>query len=146
VLIASLYVFIFIAAVPLNFGWEMAQARLYQPMGTFWQATFRCFVASLGDAAMTLLIGITGAALFRSWQWFVRPKASHVLFAAAAGLIVALVVEWWALRTGRWQYNPRIPLVPGTAFGVVPLAQMALLVPVTFWIANVRQRHTRDQS
>ena len=32
----------FVVAVLLNFVWEMAQAYLYHPMGTVWEATRRC--------------------------------------------------------------------------------------------------------
>lgn len=46
---------IFAVAVPLNYAWEMAQAPLYESMGTFSSAALRCFVASLGDGLLTLL-------------------------------------------------------------------------------------------
>ena len=55
---------VFAVAVAINFVWEMMQASLYAPMGTFWQATWQCFVASLGDAAMIVSVAIFGAALF----------------------------------------------------------------------------------
>ena len=59
-----LVVVTFVSAVALNFGWEMAQARLYEPMGTTWEATRRCFVASLGDGLMILLVVASGAMCF----------------------------------------------------------------------------------
>jgi hypothetical protein len=48
---------VFIVAVFLNYLWELAQAPLYVGMeyynaGVFWH----CFVASLGDGIMVLLI------------------------------------------------------------------------------------------
>lgn len=50
-----------------NFAWGMAQAVLYEPMGTVWQATWRCFVASLADAAMALaLVGVGWAVCRRA--------------------------------------------------------------------------------
>jgi hypothetical protein len=140
----GLYLRVFVVAIAVNFVWEMMQARFYAPMGTFWGATWRCLVASLGDGAMIVSISVLGAALFRSWRWFTRPTGARLLFAATAGLAVGIAVEWWALRTGRWQYNTRMPLVPGTVFGVVPLAQMVLLAPVTLWISTLLRRHTID--
>ena len=46
----------FLWAVTLNFAWEMAQAPFCESMGTVWQATRRCFVASLGDGVLILLV------------------------------------------------------------------------------------------
>ena len=140
------YLRLFAVAVPFNLLWEMTQASLYAPMGTFWQATWRCFGASLGDAAMIVSIAVIGAALFGTSRWFARLTVPRLLFAALAALTVAIAVERWGLRTGRWKYNEHMPLVPGTRFGVVPLAQMVLLTPVTLWIANLRHSHTPDQT
>lgn len=68
----GLVVATFVSAVALNFGWDMAQARLYEPMGTAWEATLRCLVASLGDGLMILLVVASGAMLFRTGSWFVN--------------------------------------------------------------------------
>ena len=47
---------VFAIAFALNSVWEMAQAPLYQSMGSAWEATRRCFVASVGDGALILII------------------------------------------------------------------------------------------
>ena len=132
---ALLVVRTFVFAVVLNFSWEMAQAPLYEPMGTAWQATRRCFVASLGDGLMILLVLWSGATLFGSSGRFVRPTLATVTFAAVAGLVLAVAVEQWGLASGRWVYQPHMPRVPGSDVGVAPLAQMVLLAPVSLWLA-----------
>jgi hypothetical protein len=121
---------VFLISVPLNFAWEMAQAPLYAPMGTLWRATWRCFRASLADGV--LVVWMTGTMMFRSSAWFVRSSKARVAFAISLGLGLALVVELWGLQTQRWSYGSRMPLLPGTAIGVVPLVQMVALVPLTF--------------
>ena len=126
----------FVSAVALNFGWEMAQARLYQPMGTAWEATRRCFVASLGDGLMVLLVVAGGAIVFRSVRWSVEPTLARYAFAALTGLIFAVAVELWGLATGRWTYQARMPRVPGTELGAVPLVQMVILTPLSLWLAG----------
>jgi len=85
---------------------------------------------------MVLLIAVAGTAVFRSVRWFIRPGRLQLLFAAAAGLVIAGAVEWWGLIAGRWQYNEWMPIVPGTPFGVVPIAQMIVLAPLTLFIAG----------
>lgn len=120
----GLVVATFVSAVALNFGWEMAQARLYEPMGTAWEATRRCFVASLGDGLMMLLVVASGAMLFRTGSWFAGPMLLRSAFAALTGLIFAVAIEVWGLATGRWTYQVHMPRVPGTELGAVPLVQM----------------------
>ena len=125
-----------VIAVSLNFVREMAQAPLYAPMGTFWQATWRCFRASLGDGLLILVVWLAGAILFRSGNWFVRDSTGPLAFGAAAGLVLAILVETWGLETGRWAYGSRMPILLGTTMGIVPLAQMAVLAPFTLWLAR----------
>ena len=126
----------FLSAVALNFAWEMAQARLYEPMGTVWEATRRCFVASLGDGLVILLVVASGAMLFRSVRWFVEPTPARYAFAALTALIFAVAIELWGLATGRWAYQAHMPRLPGTELGAVPLAQMVILTPLSLWLAG----------
>jgi hypothetical protein len=134
-----LYLRLFIVAVSVNFIWEMAQAGLYAPMGAFWQATWRCFVASLGDGGIVMIIALAGSALFTSADWFLTIRWFEYGFGAFAGLFAAVIVEWWGLSSARWAYESTMPLVPGTRLGVVPLAQMTLLVPVSLWLSALWQ-------
>lgn len=129
---------VYVVAVPLNFAWEMMQGGLYEPMGTFWQATLRCFLASLVDGAVVLLIAMAGVVVFRSSDWFVRGRRDRYAFAAAAGLAAAIALERWGLASGRWAYNESMPVLPGTELGAVPLAQLLLLTPLTFYLSKVR--------
>lgn len=126
---------VFVVAIALNFVWEMFQGVLYEPMGTFWQATLRCFVASVGDGLLTLVVVGVGVIAFSSSEWFVHGRPRRYVFAAAVGLVVAVVVEYWGLATGRWVYGARMPRVPGTELGLVPLVQLVLVTPMTLWLA-----------
>ena len=58
---------VFIVAILLNYLWELAQAPLYVGLedynaGVFWH----CFVASLGDGIMVLLIVVVGWIILRN--------------------------------------------------------------------------------
>jgi hypothetical protein len=49
------------------------------------------------------------------------------------GLVIGIAIEWIAVHLlRRWMYTTRMPLVPGLAIGVVPIAQMLVLPPVIF--------------
>ena len=116
----------------------MAQAVLYQPMGTVWQATWRCFVASLADAAMVLaLVGVGWAACRRADS---RVGSAAIV---ALGIVLGAAIEWSGLERGQWAYNERMPLIYGTQFGLVPVLQMALLPLFVFHITRLAAHHAR---
>ena len=128
----------FAAALGVNFTWEMAQSFLYGPMGTVLTATWRCFVASLVDAAIVLaLLGI-GLTAYRHAGRLVA-SASVV----ALGIVLAMAIERSALDAGRWTYNSRMPLIYGTQIGIVPVLQMALLPWVVLHLAARAARRGR---
>ena len=130
---------IFIVAVLLNYLWELAQAPLYVGLQDYDTRVFwHCFVASLGDGIMVLLIVAAGWITLRQPDWFVRPGVPGYLVMIAAGLFLAVVVEWMAVhKLQRWAYADRMPTVPGLGIGLVPIAQMLILPPLIFRIAAV---------
>lgn len=125
---------IFIAAVLLNYLWELAQAPLYVGLESYsFAVLWHCFVASLGDGIMVLMIYGAGGIALRRWDWFRRPEIAGYLIMLTTGLILAVLVEWLAVHIlGRWQYKELMPTIPGFGIGLVPLAQMVLLPPLVF--------------
>jgi hypothetical protein len=134
---------VLIAGFVFNFAWEMAQSYLYESMGTAWEATRRCFVASIGDAVMVLGV-LTVVRVVAHRGSAARQRA----LTALAGGAVAVIVEWWGLSQGRWAYLPAMPTFPGTELGVVPLLQLTLLAPLTMaaadWLTVGRSVHLRS--
>lgn len=118
-----------LVAVALNFAWEMAQAYLYEPMGTVWDGIRRCLIASVGDGAMVLLV------LAAARSFAARASAEYAV-TISLGVAVAIAVEWRGLGSGRWAYRVEMPTVPGTGVGLVPVFQMAVLAPLTLWLAD----------
>jgi hypothetical protein len=124
---------IFIVAVALNYVWELAQSPLYKGMGDFSRTLWHCFLASLVDGALVLLIFATGVAVFRRREWFVQPGRYGYALMLGAGLVIGVVVEWGAIHIlGLWGYTARMPVVPLLGVGLAPIAQMLVLPPVTF--------------
>jgi len=125
---------VYIVAVLLNYLWELAQAPLYVGLERYNATAFwHCFVASLGDGVIVLLILAVGWISFQRWDWFQRPGVAGYLVMAAAGLVLAVLVEWVAVPIlGRWQYTDTMPTLPRVRIGLVPIAQMIFLPPLVF--------------
>ena len=109
--------------------WEIAQIGAYDfPETSLMAVVIGCFVPSLGDGLMTLIIYWSGWLLFRDWGWILNPGRSGYLLMMGVGLILALLVEWNALyRTGAWGYNERMIIIPILGVGLLPLLQMMTL-------------------
>lgn len=130
---------VFVVSVSLNYLWELAQAPLYVGVERYNPTVFwHCFVASLGDGIMVLLIVVVGWISFQRWDWFERPGIAGYLLMLVAGLMLAVLVEWMGVHIlGRWQYTNKMPTVAWVRIGVVPIAQMVILPPVIFRTAAV---------
>jgi hypothetical protein len=128
---------LFIVAVLLNYAWELAQAPLYVGVERYNVAVFwHCFIASLGDGLMVMLIFAAGWITLHRWDWFKQPGVVGYLVMAAAGLVLAISVEWVAVHIlERWQYTEQMPTLPVLGVGLVPIVQMLILPPLIFRIA-----------
>ena len=80
-------------------------------------------------------------ALLASVRAFARRLSLSMQYAlvTAFAALLAFAIEWWGLAQGRWAYLPDMPRLAGTRFGVVPLLQMAILAPLTMWLAHRTQ-------
>ena len=130
---------VFIVAVLVNYAWELAQASLYVGLerytaGVFWH----CFVASLGDGVMVLLIVAAGWIMLKRIDWFERPGKAGYVIMLTVGFSLALLVEWLGLGVlRRWEYSASMPLLLGLKLGVAPIAQMLCLPPLIFRLVSV---------
>ena len=134
---------LFVIAVAFNYVWVLAQSPLYAGMDDFSRMWRHCFVPSLGDGLLVLLIFATGWIVLRQRDWFVRPGVRGYVLMLIAGLLIAISIEMVMVNLlGQWKYSARMPLVPGLGVGLAPIAQMLLLPPIIFrlvaaWYANV---------
>ena len=127
---------LFIASIAINFGWELAQAPLYEWPGASRNVWWHCFVAAFGDAFMVLLIFAAGWLAFGRFDWFLNPGARGYFVMLIAGLALAVGIELIAVHIlERWTYAPSMPRIPGLEIGIVPVIQMLILPPFVFWIA-----------
>lgn len=137
---------VFVVAVLFNYPWELAQSPLYVGTKDFGAMWWHCFVASLGDGVLVLLIFAAGWAALQRREWFVHPGVRGYAMMLAAGLAIGVGIEWVAVHlAGRWAYAPRMPLVPGLGVGMVPVTQMLVLPPVIFRVVSALQCPARQR-
>jgi hypothetical protein len=135
---------LFIVAVIVNYLWELAQAPLFVGGDDFNAMSWHCFVASLGDGVLVLLIFGVGSLVLRSQNWFVRPGVRGYVLMFVSGFTIAIAVEWIAVHVlQRWAYLPAMPRVPGLDIGVAPIVQMLALPPLIFRIVAARTSRSR---
>lgn len=136
---------LFIAASAINFPWEVIQMPLYTGEGDWLTYALHCFIPSLGDGVMLVLIYAVGLMVFRSPGWADRPGLAGYALMLGSGAVMAVVVEWAAVHVlQRWSYAPGMPRWPGLGIGLVPVVQMLVLPPIAFrvmaWWLRLRMR------
>ena len=126
---------LFAVAVIFNYPWEVAQAPLYTGMDNMNAPWWHCFVASLGDGALVLLIFAVGWLALRRSNWFKRPGVRGYILMLVSGLTIAVAVEWVAVHMlQRWDYVAAMPRLPVLDVGIMPIVQMLVLPPLIFRI------------
>jgi len=115
---------IFITGFLLNFIWENLHSYLYfHPNGEM-MTQGMLLKATLFDSIFITLLAILfiKAAYFRDRKWYVLP----------IGIIVAILIELSALKTGRWAYNEFMPIIPLINIGLTPTIQLGILSYLIF--------------
>lgn len=117
----------------LNFVWESWHAvwlyRGFDEPGLFAVESFRHFVrmmtrVSLTDAALLLVIAVTGAVVWRDRQWLLHRDTRRQWYLIGAALLLAAIIEIKAVFLWQqWSYTTLMPTFFG--LGVSPLLQLA---------------------
>lgn len=122
----------------LNLVWENAQAPLYAGYTSFTDHFLTCLRATLGDAAIVLLLSMAYTFAAKERDGMRDTKRRSALAATAiviTGIIIAILIEWHALAAGRWSYAAML-LIPLLNVGLLPILQLALLPLATVYIAE----------
>ena len=122
----------------VNWVWEVVQMAAYsQVPGRLWrEEVFFCTLAAAGDAVLTIFVFAAVAAVKRFRRWTEDDGLKAYGAAALAGGALAVFIEWAALGAGYWSYAPGMPRVPLLGVGLLPFAQLTLLVPFSLWAAG----------
>ena len=116
----------------LHWMWEIAHGPAYVDTAIpLEQRVWHCLPMALVDTAWSG--GIIALIL-------VMTRARALGIAAVAGAATAVLLERFALDTGRWTYNQMMPIVPVVNVGLWPVVQMALITPVALVLARAYVR------
>lgn len=119
----------------VNLIWENAQAFLYIGYGGFWPHFWICFIASVVDAVVILLVYLVLALIYKDLYWPRHNSYIRYTFVGLIGAALAVGFEKWALKTGEWDYTDSMPLVPVLEVGLSPLLQLVLLPVLTYYVS-----------
>jgi hypothetical protein len=100
----------------LNFLWENLHAPLYLHYRGEAITELILVRAALVDAIFILSLVLISRAQ--------KISKRRALFIFLSGLLIAIILEKWALATGRWTYGPSMPLMPWLNVGLTPALQL----------------------
>jgi len=118
----------------LNLVWENAQAPLFNGYQNFVQHFIPCFRATIGDAIIIFLFYEFYSFWYKNRDWIARMKIGQIVALMVIGAVLAVFMEWGALASGRWSYGEFMPVIPILGVGLLPVFQMVLLPPITFYV------------
>lgn len=94
-----------------------------------------CLQASIGDVFITVIIFLFGRLIFNTWSWPHPLDAVRITYLVLIGAVIAVAIEITALKAGRWNYSPLMPVIPGIGVGIVPVVQLIVLPYLGFVLA-----------
>ena len=106
-------------AFALNAVWENIHSFLYTQYKGEPITEFILLRATLADAVMIAVVAFPFMHFSRLWRY---RRVTILLW-----LALAVMIELYALSTGRWAYNEYMPIIPLFGTGLTPTIQLALL-------------------
>ncbi len=122
----------------LNWIWEMTQMPAFKEMAarSWGETAALCTRATIADVVITLWIYCIGALATRNLGWGLQAPWHVYATVALLGAMHAFWIERAATASGRWIYSEIMPVIPFLRVGLWPLLQLAVLTPLTLWMAN----------
>ncbi len=107
-----------------NIVWENLHSLLYSNYSGGLITQTILIRAALWDAVIIVLICLPFLYIdgLRKKSWLV------IVF----GVVIAIIIELYALDTGRWAYNAYMPIIPIIKIGLTPTIQLGVLAYLSF--------------
>lgn len=126
-----------LVSFPMHWLWEWVQCKPYFVHGASPPTLTAMLMATLGDVVLTLL-AYGAVSLLHGRAWPLRPWSPGVwVMLLGLALVMSISFEAYALHTGRWAYTDAAPRVPGTPISVLPVAQLLILLPLSFYLVRL---------
>lgn len=133
---AIIAVFSFLGFV-FNFVWEYLQCAPFFRHAGESPTALSMVKASAGDVLMMVFVYLAISILNGSWKWISEDWSFRkIAIIGILSIIVAVLVELVGLNSARWTYTSRNPLIPGIGVSLLPIFQMLLINPVSFYISK----------
>lgn len=109
---------IFLITFALNLVWEFSHAGLYLGYKSGEITNYILVRAAFWDAVILTVLSLIFLKIryFTLRRWLILP----------IGILIAYIIEVYALNTGRWEYNQLMPIVPLLKVGLSPLVQLSI--------------------
>ncbi|GMA64241.1 hypothetical protein NZD89_02640 [Alicyclobacillus fastidiosus] len=93
--------------------------------------------ATFGDMMMSIGLYLLLSLVNRDGSWFAKKyDAKDWTIMVLYALFFSFYFETRGLSTHRWGYSSLMPLFPGTDIGLVPVAQLLILFPLSFVLSR----------
>jgi len=126
------WILVFIFAFVLNLIWEWGHSFLYANYKGGAITEFILARAALTDAV--IILGLIF--VLRLSSILVR----HSWLLILVGIIISILIEYWALSTGRWEYKDIMPIIPLLNTGLTPTIQLGLLSYIVYRISFNKEK------
>ena len=120
-----------------NLIWEYLQCLpFFQHLQSLPTPKFM-LVAALGDVMMMALVYLGTAIATNSAYWFNEKWSLKLVFLIVClSIFLAVIVEVLALKTSRWAYTSKNPIIPLIGISILPIIQMILINPIVFYVSK----------
>ena len=119
--------------------WEYSACSIFYTMEGqgFIEHQLLMIQATVGDVFIALGLFFILAFVNHHSNWFLEQwERKDFVISLLYSVLVAFYFEAHALHIDRWGYQENMPLVYGTSIAVLPVLQLALLLPLGFLITK----------
>lgn len=125
----TFYAVLFAVAFGLNLVWEISQTFAFEMGGVSGgKMLLFCALASIIDGIVTVLVFWILQKVLKRFDW------KYYLAAAIFGAVCAVFFEQMAFTFNLWSYDEEMIVLPFLGTGLLPLLQLAMLVPAAIWL------------
>jgi hypothetical protein len=119
-----------------HFIWENSHISLYTNYEKMEIGIPVPLLATFGDVFYTLMAFFVVSLFKRSMLWINNFSVRVAGQLSLIGALIALFVEYKAMYFAKWAYSDLMPVIPYLSVGISPIVQMALLLPLSVFLAQ----------